>query len=394
MFKKEIYIMPDSSNLITVSEGEKEHIIYGPASVQVRDNEGDLIKAEALEDALPQLIRRGRFSKQHKDIIVGEILPMYKASNGHIYKTEVRTPTADDVKLFSWLDKNTPALFTVGNVYGDSREGRLTRESINKGELDSLSISGAKLDGSMGEVTRMDLDAVTICERGMNPYAKFKTIAKADLINKPFAGYEDFQACLRANSDKTNPEAYCAAIHHTSTGKWPSEKMEKYWAKSRSTDSETEKGCKPKVNKMPEDEAVAPEQPPEVEDEEVVEEVVDTAEQIQALAEQVQEVVTEVAEMKKLFVEEDTPEEEEPEEDEEMEKSEVGKVLKDLQKTVKEIRKSLRVEKAETPRPEAETNDPIQTEEVNLLEKAERLAKSGKHTSVKTFIKEFKREVM
>jgi hypothetical protein len=28
----------------------------------------------------------------------------------------------------------------------------------------------------------------------------------------PFAGYEDFDACVADNQDKQNPEAYCAAI--------------------------------------------------------------------------------------------------------------------------------------------------------------------------------------
>ena len=28
----------------------------------------------------------------------------------------------------------------------------------------------------------------------------------------PFAGYADFDACVRANSDKRDPKAYCAEI--------------------------------------------------------------------------------------------------------------------------------------------------------------------------------------
>lgn len=42
--------------------------------------------------------------------------------------------------------------------------------------------------------------------------------------SKPFAGYADFDACVRDNQDKDNPEAYCAALHKKVTGKWPSEK--------------------------------------------------------------------------------------------------------------------------------------------------------------------------
>jgi len=30
----------------------------------------------------------------------------------------------------------------------------------------------------------------------------------------PFAGYKDFDACVLANKDKEDPEAYCGAIKH------------------------------------------------------------------------------------------------------------------------------------------------------------------------------------
>jgi hypothetical protein len=47
---------------------------------------------------------------------------------------------------------------------------------------------------------------------------------KAGYLTKPFAGYSDFADCVAQNSDKDNPKAYCATIHQTATGKWPSEK--------------------------------------------------------------------------------------------------------------------------------------------------------------------------
>lgn len=34
----------------------------------------------------------------------------------------------------------------------------------------------------------------------------------------PFAGYEDFEACVRANQDKSDPDAYCGAIKHKVEG--------------------------------------------------------------------------------------------------------------------------------------------------------------------------------
>jgi len=35
----------------------------------------------------------------------------------------------------------------------------------------------------------------------------------------PFAGYDDFDACVADNSDKGNPEAYCAVIKRETEGK-------------------------------------------------------------------------------------------------------------------------------------------------------------------------------
>ena len=42
----------------------------------------------------------------------------------------------------------------------------------------------------------------------------------------PFAGFKDFQACVLANKDKDNPEAFCAAVHKKATGKFPTEASE------------------------------------------------------------------------------------------------------------------------------------------------------------------------
>lgn len=40
----------------------------------------------------------------------------------------------------------------------------------------------------------------------------------------PFGEYKDFADCVKSNQDKSNPEAYCAAVHKKITGEWPSQK--------------------------------------------------------------------------------------------------------------------------------------------------------------------------
>lgn len=48
----------------------------------------------------------------------------------------------------------------------------------------------------------------------------------------PFAGYADFADCVRQNSDKATPEAFCAWLEHKVTGLWPSQSSmpEAAWA--------------------------------------------------------------------------------------------------------------------------------------------------------------------
>lgn len=148
-------------------------IIYGPASVEVRDREGDKIRATALQVALPQLLKRGRFSRNHEDILVGEILSSFE-SEGKIYKTGV----IDD------------KLMVVGEIWGDTRAGRETQQGIIDKKLRSYSISGEALDvqkvcdssGCFRDISKLDLHAVTICENGMNQAAHFSVIQKEELI--------------------------------------------------------------------------------------------------------------------------------------------------------------------------------------------------------------------
>jgi hypothetical protein len=40
-----------------------------------------------------------------------------------------------------------------------------------------------------------------------------------DAVSKPFAGFKDFAACVASNSDKDDPEAYCATVMRAAEGK-------------------------------------------------------------------------------------------------------------------------------------------------------------------------------
>lgn len=164
-----------------------DFVIWGPASIEVVDKERDRIKAEALEDALPQLLKRKRLSYEHSDQIVGDILERFETEEpvevevaGNTYKRD-EFPT-DVLKL----DGLKPGLFVAGNVYNDSQKSQEVRKQIEEGEVDSYSISGeavvtemAVKDGqTFTDILKLDLSAVTLCREGMNQKAEFAVVSK------------------------------------------------------------------------------------------------------------------------------------------------------------------------------------------------------------------------
>jgi len=58
-------------------------------------------------------------------------------------------------------------------------------------------------------------------KKGQKPIVNIENEEKSlkGLETKPFAGYANFDACVRANQDKGNPEAYCATIQRQVEGK-------------------------------------------------------------------------------------------------------------------------------------------------------------------------------
>lgn len=174
-----------------VFKADDDFVIWGPASVEVVDKERDRIKADALENALPQLLKRKRLSYEHSDQIVGDILERFKTEepvevtvNGKSYE---RTDFPTDVLK---LDGMKPGLFVAGNIYNDSQKSQEVRKQIEAGDIDSYSISGeatvtemAVKDGqTFTDILKMDLSAVTLCREGMNQKAKFDTVSKTDSI--------------------------------------------------------------------------------------------------------------------------------------------------------------------------------------------------------------------
>jgi hypothetical protein len=180
--------MEKAAGLNIIGKSADKLIIWGPANTEIRDGEGEIIKAAALDEALAQLIKRARFSVEHGDLLVGGILEKWEAPDGTTYKTEVRMPTGRDMQLFPFL-KQVPTLFVVGEVWDDNHSSQVIQKEIKAGRLNSFSISGVVLknkfecdsSGAMcaNVISKLDLSAVTICQKGMNQHAKFMILSKS-----------------------------------------------------------------------------------------------------------------------------------------------------------------------------------------------------------------------
>lgn len=196
---------------IIYKEDDGSMWIWGPASVEVVDKENDIIRSEALENALPQLLRRERISVDHSDQLVGKIKqsievdePVELEINGETVKrdsfpTAVLDPEKDDVP--------EKGLYVAAEIWDDTRQAREAQKAIERGEYDSYSISGETLDSKtqvkgqdiIEDISEVDLSAVTLCESGMNQRAKFGVVSKS---HPAFAkDAENLMSDTESNSD-------------------------------------------------------------------------------------------------------------------------------------------------------------------------------------------------
>jgi len=153
-------------------------VIGGYASIEIVDKQNDLITLKALDEAVTKFMRNTKYSNvmtNHSNVQVGEVLKNYRDSTGRLWKTGV-----DDV-----------GFFVVIKLREDIEKAREVGREIRKGTLRSFSIGGQALEkkkrtseelGEYNEISKLELHEVTICEKGINPEARFD-ILKQD-VNK------------------------------------------------------------------------------------------------------------------------------------------------------------------------------------------------------------------
>jgi len=151
-------------------------VIGGYASIEIVDKQNDLITLEALSEAVTKYMEDQKFRNvmsNHSNVQVGEVIEKYRDKNGNLHKTEV-----DDV-----------GFYVVIKMRDDIEKAKEISRGIRKGTLRSFSIGGQAISkkqknnsefGQYNEIDKLELHEVTICEKGINPEAKFDILKMED----------------------------------------------------------------------------------------------------------------------------------------------------------------------------------------------------------------------
>jgi hypothetical protein len=173
-----------------------ELVIYGIGSAEILDTQNEIVKMEALEKRLPQLLTRQTVSYKHRDTIVGKILPEFVINKDTLLRTKVDYPNEYDISFFKSMNVNLEPLkkylFIVANIFNDNDFNKSLIQKIQEGIYNMFSISGHKINTSYicdkkncyTSVDDLTLDAVTITEKGANPLAFFKPINNGGILLK------------------------------------------------------------------------------------------------------------------------------------------------------------------------------------------------------------------
>lgn len=186
--------------LVAVEQAEREVVVWGPASVEIEARNGLVITTAAVEQALPQLLRRRTVDLFHKSAFgVGEVIPEVRpdptrtpanpalqrvlAEAGGSLRSDVYTVTQAIATLFPRLRPvvGTRQVFLASRIYGDNDTSRQAQQSALAGKLDSYSVAGVAREVEQTEVCapggcrevqrvlRIDLNAVTLCGQSPRP---------------------------------------------------------------------------------------------------------------------------------------------------------------------------------------------------------------------------------
>ncbi len=246
-----------------ISESEilnkEDRIFKAWGSVEVRDKENDLLPMSEFKKIMPIIMKRGgNIMDRHSNRQVGQIL------NYEFKDKETEDGLVEGVYLTCQIYKDYEIDDAVWEMIKQNLIKGLSFGGHNKFEevkfekgMDVTKILTGMAGFEFSVVPSMmnqeaSMDQVNFLAKGKEESDKDKlnTIAKTmenisnqikqiavvkEEIQKPFAGFKDFDACVSASQDKRDPAAFCAFL------KDRVEKIEKEYKETEKTD-ETPKG--------------------------------------------------------------------------------------------------------------------------------------------------------
>ena len=183
----------ENNNEFTILKAD-ELVIGGYASIEMVDKQNDMITLSALDEAVKQYMGEKKYRNvmsNHSNVQVGEVIEKYRDKNGNLHKTMV-----DDV-----------GFYVVIKMRDDIEKAKEISRGIRKGTLRSFSIGGQAISkkqrtsdehGEYNEIDRLELHEVTICEKGINPEAKF------DILKQDVGGEKQMSEKLEKALEELN----------------------------------------------------------------------------------------------------------------------------------------------------------------------------------------------
>jgi len=164
----------------------EKFVTAGYASPNIIDNQGQRLSLKALDEGFKKLMvkeSRRNYIFHHGNIQIGEVLWKYTDSEGNVFKSGVDFDgELNKESLHAYGRKPEHGLFVVTELFQDQLSSQEVIKEMNKGRLLNYSIGGRVLPGGhetvcdgnvcWDEVTKLELNEITACERGINPQAQ------------------------------------------------------------------------------------------------------------------------------------------------------------------------------------------------------------------------------
>ena len=244
--------MTEKSVMIVKSDDGKFYIeAWG--TVEVVDKDGEVIPVDEFVKSIPQMMSlKPKLHFGHTDVEIGEIVDIWKDtyvddSGNRIPGIKIKATLYDTYRFHDTIKKGIESGvynmlsakgFTYDNKFGvhDGKPAKIRKdvELISFALVSSgrnphayvVNVNGTPI--MKGDISDENFrkKVIALLMDGI-PYSKAISLASELMAaeeayeggdNTPFAGYKDFDDCVKKNANKSDPKAYCAEIMRRAEG--------------------------------------------------------------------------------------------------------------------------------------------------------------------------------